>query len=96
MINNIGKAMYALWFFFYAIVIIVEIMVLRSESLGERKMGMILGTGFLLLMGIVLFLSTIFIVKGKMRLGFVLSFAMALLLTYWFYISLLQNAAITS
>ena len=94
MINNIGKILYVTWFFFFVIIVLAEIFQLRAQSLGEAKMGMLLGTGLLLLIGIVLFLSTIFIVNHKMKLAFILSFAVSLFLTYLFYLSLKENGAI--
>lgn len=94
MINNFGKILYGIWFIFYTIVVISEISVLNTQSLGERKMGMLIGTATLLLIGIVLFLSTIFIVKRKTRLVFSASFVISLLLTYLFYIYLKENGAI--
>ena len=90
--NNFGKALYVIWFFFYVIVAVTEIFVLRTNPLGEQKLMMVLGTGILLLCGLVLFLSTIFIVRKKTKWLFGLCFVLALLLTFFFYISLLENA----
>ncbi|MGX7668824.1 hypothetical protein [Flavobacterium pedocola] len=94
MINNIGKILYGIWFFFYSFLVLSEIFVLSTQSLGERKLGMLLVTALLLLIGIVLFLSTVFIVKGKMQLAFIISFVVSLFFTYLFYIYLKENGAI--
>jgi len=96
MTNNIGKILYVTWFFFYAVIIMGEILQLRTQSLGEVKLGMLFGTMLFLLIGLVLFLASVFTVKKTIRLLFALSFLAVVLLSLFFYISLTQNAALTS
>lgn len=94
--NNFGKFLYVIWFFFYFIVVVNETIILKNKSIGEQKIAMVLGTSLLLLLGLILFLSTIFIVSKKTKWIFGFLFLITLIITFIFYLTLKENSSLVA
>lgn len=90
-----ASASYFFLFLAYAVCISCEISALRDHLIGESKMGMILFTAFGFLMVTIFFLIALtFKLEDRVKWFIIGSYLVAVLLSVYFYKSLLYNATL--